>query len=287
MELLSLLPKYKNCINCSSLLTQIQNIDNTYYFTCKACNQVTEWNTFTIFNNCKISPDKIEKLLTLFLDNKTASEADSILKYSFVNQGLNIKTIYRYYELFNNVVYDYVDRKMRSAMLNGEVELDETYLFKEKKSKAPHRPYKNSSQWLFGMRQRNSSNFLVFPVEERNKETLIPLIIKHIEIYSTIYSDSFSVYVNNRTTPKKSHLNQYGYIHKFVNHKIEFVNKLFQSIHTNTIESLWKEIKNYLRKSRSTNKYLFIIYRYYFTKEISKEIQLELLINCLQTESFI
>jgi len=232
----------------------------------------------------KISMGKIEKLLVLFLDNKTAQEANNILKYHFINEKVNIKTVHRYYEIFNLVVYDYVDKIMNSTLLEGEIEIDETYLFKEKKSKAPHRPYKNKSQWLFGMRKRGTSQFIVFPVQERDQKTLEWFILKHIRIHSTIYSDCYSVYVNNRTFPKKSKLKDFGYIHKFVNHKIQFVSTLFEEIHTNTVECLWKEIKNYLKKSRSTSKYLFSIYRYYFTKQIPKNVQIQMLLENLQNE---
>ena len=120
---------------------------------------------------------------------------------------------------------------------------DETYLVKEKKSSAPHRPYKNHSKWLFGIRKRGTSNFIVVPVQKRDIETLHSLILKHIKINSKVYSDCYSVYVNNNASPKTSKLKQYGYIHYFVNHRVEFVSALINTIHTNTIESLWKEIK--------------------------------------------
>ena len=287
MDTFSILPQYKNCYFCNDLLAQSQLLKNTNNFLCEVCNQVTKWNHLTILESSKISITKIEKLLTLFLDNKTASEANNVLKYSFINEGLNIKTVYRYYEIFNLIVHDFVERKMQSIIFDGEVEIDETYLVKEKKTKAPRRAYKNSSQWLFGIRKRGTTDFFIAPIENKDAGTILPLIFRHIKINSKIYSDSYSVYVNNRTIPKNSHLKQYGYIHYFVNHKIEFVSALLETIHTNTIESLWKEIKTYLRKSRNTNKFLFSIYRYYFTKKLTKKMQIEILLQNLQKENFI
>ena len=51
----------------------------------------------------------MEKLITLFLDNKTAQEANRILKYHFVDSPLNIKTIYKYYEMFDIIVHAIVE----------------------------------------------------------------------------------------------------------------------------------------------------------------------------------
>jgi len=61
------------------------------------------------------------------------------------------------------------------------------------------------------MRNRNKSSFIILPVYCRTKETLIPIIEKYITKGSIIYSDSFSVYVNNYTKPKSSHLTSLGY----------------------------------------------------------------------------
>ena len=96
---------------------------------------------------------------------------------------------------------------MNYILLENEVEIDESHLFREKKSSAPHRHYKLSSVWIFGAKQRNSSKFFIIALKNRKEETLIPLIRKHIKIGSTIYSDSFSVYVNNKT--KQSKLQRY------------------------------------------------------------------------------
>ena len=136
----------------------------------------------------------------------------------------------------------------------------------------------------FRIKKTRNLSFYCYSVEERDRGTLETLILKHIKIGSRVYSDCYSVYVNNRATPKKSHLIKYGYTHYFVNHRVEFVSAVLSTIHTNTIESLWKEVKNYLRKSRKTSKFLFSIYRYYFTKEVEKKIQIEITVSSLLKE---
>ena len=96
---------------------------------------------------------------------------------------------------------------MNHLLLEKEVEIDESHLFREKKSSTPHRQYKHGHIWLFGAKERNSSKFFIIALKNRTEATLIPIIRKHIKIGSTIYSDSFSVYVNNNR--KESKLQKY------------------------------------------------------------------------------
>jgi len=139
------------------------------------------------------------------------------------------------------------------------------HLYYEKKSSASHRHYKLSSICKFGFKQRDNSKFVLIPLKQRTEEILIPLIRKHAKIKSTIYSDSFSVYVNNYK--KESKLAPYGFVHYFVNHKIEFVSEVSNLIHTNSIESLWSQLKKDLKKHRTTwSKYHLAIARFYFQK---------------------
>lgn len=49
-------------------------------------------------------------------------------------------------------------------------------------------------QWVFGGVERGSGICFFVSVEKRNKETLLPLIEKHICHGSTIYSDCWVAY---------------------------------------------------------------------------------------------
>ena len=59
---------------------------------------------------------------------------------------------------------------------------------------------------------------------------------------------------------------QYGYIHKFINHKMWFVNEIFTDIHTNTAERLWRTIKDHIKKHQTKKLYLLCVGRFYFHK---------------------
>ena len=67
--------------------------------------------------------------------------------------------------------------------------------------------------WVFGMLERESNRIILYPVNDRKKETLIPLIRKHVKVGSTIYSDGWSAHCD---------MNSSGYKHFSVIHKYAF-----------------------------------------------------------------
>jgi len=277
---IELIPLFQKCWKYEKVIFQKRELNNHTWFACEQCQTLTVWNHRTTLEKCRLYRSQIEKLILIFLDHKSAKEAFDILKYDFVDDPININTIRKYFTKFCMIALDFYEEEMQYVLLEDEVEIDETHLFKEKKSSAPHRPYKLSSIWLFGIKQRKSKKFFIIPLKERTESVLIPLMRKHIKIYSTIYSDSFAVYVNNKR--KESKLAKYGFIHKFINHKIEFVSQISQEIHTNSIESLWNQIKKDLKKTRTTaSKYKLTIARFYFRKMLSYEQQLKLITSKL------
>ena len=78
-----------------------------------------------------------------------------------------------------------------------------------------HRGHVVEGQWVFGGIKDDSRKSFIKTVENRTEEMLLNL---H---QTVIFSD--------------------GYIHKTVNHSIEFVNK--EGFHTNKIEGYWRQMK--------------------------------------------
>ena len=265
-----LIPLFKNCFKCSLLLSEHKIIWNEVYFYCCNCNQYTKWCHNMILSKMQISADHLEKLLTLFIDKRTPTEAHSILGYDFVNKKLNIKTIEHYYSIFNRISMEFYLEELDCIFFDGEVEIDESHLFKPKYSFAPHRSYALDTVWLFGICQRNTRNFVLFPVTNRNEMNLLKIIFKFIKKGAMIYSHFFSCYVTNHRFPKKSKLSKYDYIHKFVNHKKEFVSGLFSRTRTNTVENLWKLIKQEIRRQKISIHYTSAIARFYISRKKNK-----------------
>ena len=273
----------KTCKKCSSVLTIMEIKQDHPYFYCLACHQYTFWDEGMVIENLKISPLQLDYLITMFIDQKTSKQAWDILSYNFVNQPLNIKTVRKYFSLFSRISLHYYIQQLSLILLDSEVEIDETFFFRGKKSFAPHRHYEYGNIWVFGIKKRQSSQIIIIPVASRDEATLTSIILKFIKIGSHIYSDSFSVYVNNHTFPKKSKLEKWGHIHQYVNHRIEFVYEIFEEIHTNGIESLWKDMKWEFKKSKTVVNYLPLIGRFYFQKLSTKEQQNQVLYQAIQS----
>ena len=65
---------------------------------------------------------------------------------------------------------------MKSLVFTGEVEVDEIAVYKEK----PGYPFARGYQikvWFIGIRERGSKRFVIFHVIERNRQTLLTIIL--------------------------------------------------------------------------------------------------------------
>ena len=60
-----------------------------------------------------------------------------------------------------------------------------------------------------------------------------------------------------------------------MNHKKEFVSALLNTVNTNLVETLWERLKAIFKKMRSTKKFMFYIYGFYFAKNFSKDALLK------------
>lgn len=282
---LQLIPTTKQCKICQKVLTNIQVIQGDYFFYCFECFVYTSWSHQTLLSGNRIPPKTIENLISMFAKKKTPGDAALIFK--FLSTHVNENTIKRYFRIFNLIALAHYEQQLNSILLEGEVELDESHLVKEKKSFAPHRSYQLSSIWIFGIKKRDSKAkaFVIVPVESRDCATLLPYILKHIKLGTTIYTDSYTVYVNNNKFPRESKLDPYGYPHLFVNHRIQFVSPICKKIHTNGIESLWSDVKKDLRKMNLIKVYSLGIARYFFHKTLKEEEQIQILLKGLQNKS--
>ncbi len=61
---------------------------------------------------------------------------------------------------------EFYEDHLKSTLLNDHIELDETYVIKQKACPVPHRPSKCGSTWIFGLRQRESNKFIMMSVAE-------------------------------------------------------------------------------------------------------------------------
>ncbi|MGE0636100.1 MAG: IS1595 family transposase [Bacteroidia bacterium] len=116
-----------------------------------------------------------------------------------------------------------------NEILSGNIEIDETLIGGKGKIKRGWAA--ENKTCLFGMMERNGK-VRVTAVDNRHRETLLPIISENVKKGSMLNSDEFKVY---RALP----LN--GYTHRTVTHsKYQWANG---DCHTNSIEGYWSNLK--------------------------------------------
>ena len=138
---LTFLPLYKSCQKCGAFILQTFQIGENTYYQCESCSKFTSWCSQTILHKMQISLSQLEKLLIVYLDRQRPLDASSILQYEFIQDKLGLNTIKHYFDIFDCVVMEYYISQLNSKVFDGEVEIDESHLFKEKHSFTPHRNY--------------------------------------------------------------------------------------------------------------------------------------------------
>ncbi|VDI73178.1 Hypothetical predicted protein [Mytilus galloprovincialis] len=103
------------------------------------------------------------------------------------------------------------DFEYEMIRFQGDVELNES-LFGRKINYNRGKPTGNR-KWIFGMIERSSNKIVMYPVDSKGADVLIPLIQKHVEPVSRIFSNSLGPY---------SGLNRLRYGHFTVIHKTSF-----------------------------------------------------------------
>jgi hypothetical protein len=184
--------------------------------------------------------------IKLFIDDFPPLKAKSVIQ-DYLEENISLKSLRLFFRKLRRSIRNQIFTEMRNLKLPGPCEIDETPIYREKPGYPFAREYK-IQYWFIGIRCRTTKQFVVYPVLWRNHETLMMIILRHVPLGATIYSDCWSAYINNRT--KQSHLMKYGYVHYVVNHTYQFVSNFSNTIHINTIERTWRTIKSYIRMLR-------------------------------------
>ena len=254
----------RNCEKCDSSM-------NLHQFTCadgflwecskKNCRKRTSVRKLSIFENSKLSLGLILSLLWNFA-NRIRAETSA---KSF---GVRLGTVQKWYSEFRQKLVFFYEIEKEFIEIGGPnktVEIDESMLGKRKYNKGRLR----NQVWVFGgVERENKSNWFVEIVERRNGDTLLPIIEKKIANGSTVMSDGWRAYRNlSQDLPNKS------FIHKWVNHEVEFVSRIDRNVHTQNIECFWSILKRFLRNSGTNyrrNLTLFLAEHYFRTKHAEK-----------------
>jgi len=123
------------------------------------------------------------------------------------------------------------DKATTPSKLSGHVEVDETYVGGYRKKKTKNDSYRRNKAIVMGMVERGGA-FKGAVVENNRKTSLLPMIVKNVELGALVTTDTLSSY---------RRLDKFGYQHATVNHEVgEYVNGIH---HTNRIEGFWSHLK--------------------------------------------
>ena len=192
----------------------------------------------SFFEKSKLAIQDIMVFIKTYIEGNTLYQCSRMSGVHYQSTGVDWGCFLR--ELFK----EYFHRHIRNRKISGEIEIDESLFGRHVKH---HRgnPKKGCKIWVFGMVERSSNTVILYPVRDRSEQTLMPLIERHVEKGSTIYSDGWSAYCS---------LNVAGYNHFSVIHKHTF-KSLYRNlhtgenvtVHTNRIEGAWKHAKDHFK----------------------------------------
>ena len=179
--------------------------------------------------------------------------------------------ILRWFKILREISAEYVETLHQSIGNEGlTVEIDESIVTKRKYHRGPLED--NNQVWLVGGICRETKEIFLELVRKRNVGNLQGIILNNVAPGTTIVTDDWRAYIG---------LDGKGYEHETINHSENFVDPSDSSIHTQTIENLWRWVKPFLR-SKGTNRGALIEYiREYQHKRIQPNNFLT--INCVLT----
>lgn len=217
----------------------------------------------TFLENARLPAWKVLLFVNHFLDQSWSQ------RIMFENLEMNYRTSVDWTSCCSEVCQFWLEHVQEKLGGPGvEVEIDENIISCRKDDEGRQM----KTVWLFGGIERISKKTFLVPLtadceegDSRDAATLIPLIFRHIRPGSIIYSDCWSACVQI-PDPK--------YTHHQINHTEHFVDTEHQNIHTQTVERLWRILKEIHIRSGIKTVYLRqYVARVLFLKSIPQHSQ--------------
>ena len=171
----------------------------------------------------RLSKYKQSRLIELFVAGATARIASSLV-------GVNKTTASYYFQRLRQLIYDHSEHL---ELLEGEVEVDESYFGGRRKGKRGRGAAGKVP--VFGLLKRNGKVFSVI-IPDAKTGTLMPIIRQQVKPDSIVYTDTWRSY---------NALDISEFKHYRINHSKLFAN---ERNHINGIENFWNQAKRHMRK---------------------------------------
>ncbi|CAP21720.2 Protein CBG00277 [Caenorhabditis briggsae] len=232
------------CLNGKMSLVKDNALPLHFVWRCSSCktsNIITKKmireNTF--FQEQKLSVQKIVHIAADWVESPGRNNERTASLH-----GVTTSTIVNLNKLFRQLTEQWFERQIEknsNFLLGGPgkiVEIDESHMYKAKYNRG--HMLRRKSIWIFGMTERHTNKVAMFRVKQRDAATLLPIIRAHVKPGSMIVSDGWAAYGGIRTL-------QRAFTHRWVNHKVNFVDPSDRRVHTQSIEATWGAFKRELK----------------------------------------
>ena len=204
-------------------------------YRCHRCKNWYSMKKDTFFDHCNLPLDKALYIMYLWMKG---DDQQQICYETTISR----QTCSNWLSTLRDVCVLQIESELEIAKIGGPnhtVEIDESHLFKRKYERGR---IHSTAQWVIGGIDRETKETFIVPVRSRSTETLIPIIMSHVEPGTHIITDGWAAY---RSLPS------HGFTHSTVNHSRYFVDPQ-TGAHTNLIENLWKWLKGGMPKTGTT-----------------------------------
>jgi transposase-like protein len=190
----------------------------------KTCGHAVSILSGSFFANSRLKCCEMMNIAYLWLSKASASTIRTITGHSSI-------TVSSFLGFLRQLVADKVTSDpVEIGGQNIVVEIDECKIGKRKYN----RGHTVEGCWVIGGVERTPSRkVFIEVVQNRSAETLLEVIQRCVLPGSTVHTDLWRGYM---------HLPALGFLHRTVNHSIEFVNAT-DGTHTNSIEGTWNGLK--------------------------------------------
>jgi transposase len=207
-----------------------------YHWRCVGCNHTNPSTANSVFAGTRVAPDAGIRVIYCFALDETIDE-------TVRETEINHKTIQTIFSKLHYAVYLYMTIRNQSRQIGGpgmHVQMDETFVSKRKYNVGRM----CSSYWVVGGICAETNEMFMNWTFQRDRNVMKSLISNHIAPGTIIATDGWRAYNIIDTDENLSE----QYSHKTVNHKYEFVAQ--DGTHTQKIERLWGEFKEWKRERR-------------------------------------
>jgi transposase-like protein len=211
-------PEGPRCLRCKAPAVELETEKQLFY--CKDCDYQFSVTSGTVFNDSHLPLAKWFLTTHLLCEAKKGMSACQVQR----TVGMSYKTAWYLCHRIRSAMVE-----TQKAMLDGKVEIDETYIGGKARRGLP----RTEKQVVIGIRQRNGELRLIH-VNEATSEAIRKVMAENIsEDVEVLLTDESSIYPFAFTVDQKK-------LHKTICHSKEYV---VGDVHTNTVESAFSLLK--------------------------------------------